>query len=1099
MRAADTQPIENAIVRIKSTEGAIFGAGFFVGERHVLSCAHVVSRALGGTTASQPSEDELVTLDFPLIDANHDFKARVVCWLPDEDKDIAGLELQDPPPPAAAPALLVTGADLMGHNCRSFGFPANYQVHGRGSSGILNQRNAFGWLQIDPTESPGQKHFITTGFSGAPVWDDDLQAVVGMVVASDQQLSMAAMIPVDQLLNAWPTLVELVRKQLRQNWFVHESRRRARLLQTELDGHDAPRAVNSPLAGLWFDFVSRRSWHEVLLDDLDRIQEAALVFPELRSLYTAIAYIDFDETYEVIVQGLRRLRFSNAVNSISRIIGQTVAMRESEYSSGYNHEKNDLENRLEQARDLRQNIIEFQEQLDAPRFARCFLVLGSSGSGKSFFLASTLAAHPEYDKRYLTLPLRLESRTLPLPEIVLRDICRFSGVQWSALEEFNAYLDALPDNDNQESPLRLVIALDDLQEWLLERPEFRQEFVSVVRQHTRLHSFYWLVTLQLNFLDQAMGERDDFWKIYSDVSDELRILRARKSRLATAGFDRPPHVGGWFMLDGLNKIRRVGIEILRQETAVDDLALDTLSDDDPTIRQVSQPFTAWVLIELQDTLPIAQLVDLNWIDFVNQFWIQRSNRLDPHPLDATTLTRAIGLIATALANSGELIPLVEPLLNEVADVDRGRSILRDTEVVRTAIDVLVRSNFVEIVEGEDELGLAVSRLHLHEEIFWQWHLATRLRRDETLFSQPPDQLQALWRNRLKSMGVPAIRDGAYIYLLLLLDQGQEKYQPVEPKVAQTLWLLGLEEETALMGPVWFAGSKAAGDVQQRLWQWANDHYGQAMKGNALLAFMHFISEAAPKMANRRDRLFLLQPLYESIYLADLVDYFVYIAGQFLDSLRDPSEVVACMDALSGCELIDAQEILAALSMEALIRVCNNQPEQIIPPIYEYLLQQEWSYVDKGYRVPGPWRREFYREWLLYEFCGYSVGKLGIVDAFDFFQNSGWYQPHQIGLGKQITLEMEREANIALGYYYRSQWDMDEEIAFGQQLETLIESGKTRDRILAFHIIRHTCPIDGRERIEVGEEFHDMLREIERDPRLAWLVKRFKGVFEASLR
>jgi V8-like Glu-specific endopeptidase len=42
-----TTSLNSAIVRVRAADGRVVGAGFLVGRRQVLTCAHVISQALG--------------------------------------------------------------------------------------------------------------------------------------------------------------------------------------------------------------------------------------------------------------------------------------------------------------------------------------------------------------------------------------------------------------------------------------------------------------------------------------------------------------------------------------------------------------------------------------------------------------------------------------------------------------------------------------------------------------------------------------------------------------------------------------------------------------------------------------------------------------------------------------------------------------------------------------------------------------------------------------------------------------------------------------------------------------------------------------------
>ncbi|MER5477123.1 serine protease [Streptomyces sp. NPDC002734] len=181
-------PSDAAVVRVLNADGRPEGAGFLGGHREVITCAHVVGRALGSSSPS-PAEPPAGRLwvDFPLARPGLLAEVRVVSWVPvqpDGSGDIAVLRLLADPPARATVARLVedvAGPDL---RVRTFGFPPAYD-DGAWSVGRLRGRTATGWLQYDT--DPASEHRVRTGFSGAPVWDVAGGGVVGMVVAADSR------------------------------------------------------------------------------------------------------------------------------------------------------------------------------------------------------------------------------------------------------------------------------------------------------------------------------------------------------------------------------------------------------------------------------------------------------------------------------------------------------------------------------------------------------------------------------------------------------------------------------------------------------------------------------------------------------------------------------------------------------------------------------------------------------------------------------------------------------------------------------------------------------------------------------------------------
>ena len=182
---------EKAIVRIYDRAGRVIGAGFLAAQEIVLTCKHVVGQA---------SE---ATLDFPLVPGGRKQVARVIRR--DPKRDVAVLRLEALPS-GAEPVRLVSTQDSWGHPFRAFGFPQGYP-RGVWADGKLRAPIAdTGWLQIEDVGESG--YFVQPGFSGTPVWDEEVGGVVGMVVAADRtpDVRAAFCIPAEQLIAACPDL-----------------------------------------------------------------------------------------------------------------------------------------------------------------------------------------------------------------------------------------------------------------------------------------------------------------------------------------------------------------------------------------------------------------------------------------------------------------------------------------------------------------------------------------------------------------------------------------------------------------------------------------------------------------------------------------------------------------------------------------------------------------------------------------------------------------------------------------------------------------------------------------------------------------------------
>ncbi|MFD7169011.1 nSTAND1 domain-containing NTPase [Streptomyces violascens] len=205
--------MDSAVLRIRDGRGEPVGVGFLVSDTLALTCAHVVSAALGTPHDVAPGPSARIQVDLPLVQDGAEAAgtaASVEQWVPPRPygsgssgaADVAVLRL-DAALPGAGPVRLVEAQDLWEHRVRAFGLPAG-RPGGVWHSGVLRARQANGWVQADLV---GDGYPVSRGFSGTPVWDETLVGVVGMVaVAESGRPPVSYLIPTSGLLAAWSEL-----------------------------------------------------------------------------------------------------------------------------------------------------------------------------------------------------------------------------------------------------------------------------------------------------------------------------------------------------------------------------------------------------------------------------------------------------------------------------------------------------------------------------------------------------------------------------------------------------------------------------------------------------------------------------------------------------------------------------------------------------------------------------------------------------------------------------------------------------------------------------------------------------------------------------
>jgi hypothetical protein len=189
-------------VCIRDERGSAVGGGVVLGDRHVLTCAHVVTAAVGGPSAAVP-------VDFvakrPSLAPQ---RARVVPdgWFPplaDESGDLALLELDTPLPRGTGRLLrrLSLGAH---HQVRLCGFPREAPTGLWVDARMAGDCGPGGeWIQLNASASDPR---VQEGFSGTPVFLDASGAVVGILVTRPARASATVswMVPVETILSYLP-------------------------------------------------------------------------------------------------------------------------------------------------------------------------------------------------------------------------------------------------------------------------------------------------------------------------------------------------------------------------------------------------------------------------------------------------------------------------------------------------------------------------------------------------------------------------------------------------------------------------------------------------------------------------------------------------------------------------------------------------------------------------------------------------------------------------------------------------------------------------------------------------------------------------------
>jgi vWA-MoxR associated protein C-terminal domain/Trypsin-like peptidase domain len=192
--------------RILDTDGAVRGSGVLISDRHVLTCAHVLSE-----DATHPETSFVI--DFPRSGDNATAPARVIPggWFPEtaSRRDIAVLEIEREPPKDVTPARLGRWEGTSGSEAVVFGHPAGIEQGVWTATRIVDSVGE----RIQLTSSlNGAPERIEPGYSGGGVIASASGRVVGIVVTSylSGTRIVAFMIPMETVALYWDAVALFV-------------------------------------------------------------------------------------------------------------------------------------------------------------------------------------------------------------------------------------------------------------------------------------------------------------------------------------------------------------------------------------------------------------------------------------------------------------------------------------------------------------------------------------------------------------------------------------------------------------------------------------------------------------------------------------------------------------------------------------------------------------------------------------------------------------------------------------------------------------------------------------------------------------------------
>lgn len=163
-------PLKDSILQVLNGN-LVVGSSFLVSEYLIATCSHVVETAgavVGGEVALRLADGRQI---WALVDPEF--------WRDPEAEDICMLRLKEPLD-NVQPVILGSTSGTKGHKFSTFGFPSQDQE--LAGDGVIIETATVSGVKVLQLRSDQ----VTTGFSGAPIFDEVKERVVGMVASLSQ-------------------------------------------------------------------------------------------------------------------------------------------------------------------------------------------------------------------------------------------------------------------------------------------------------------------------------------------------------------------------------------------------------------------------------------------------------------------------------------------------------------------------------------------------------------------------------------------------------------------------------------------------------------------------------------------------------------------------------------------------------------------------------------------------------------------------------------------------------------------------------------------------------------------------------------------------
>lgn len=659
-----------------------------------------------------------------------------------------------------------------------------------------------------------------------------------------------------------------------------------------------------------------------------------------------------------------------------------------------------------------------------PRHGAVIAAVGRWGSGKSRLAAEAVRRRAELG----AVVLVVRPTSGDLADAVMqaaRHVLGTSVTSWHQLQELVTRMRA-----------QLVIVLDDLDDFVRGDPRAAvHDLNELVDLSGLAPSTTWVVTVdsqRLWVLLEAFGPT--WWRRH----------------LIDIGDDRASPMSGWRQLDLVNDAERPGFRIL--ERAFDEPGLvERLSAQGAFHTALHDPLPAWLVAE---HAPITPVAEFRQIDVVRAFWDARLATVG-FLGGRRALDEAISLVAREFATAGDGRVAAEDLLAATRRTGR----------------LGAERSIIDMVGGLEAAGLLVFDGARRKYVVpvglidaWALPVAQTLVEDEV---DPARRLKLLTRyQRRVSRHEPAMSKAVAHYLALLTDWSDKR-------ASKQLWNQWMDSRDLDDDALWSAAILTEPRSENLVLAGYARRPTRARDGAGVYARLRFAQHTRSPHVGWSDRLDVLCREYPAVREHGLHDYLMYVHKLIVDDRARaasesggwvPSEAVALLDRLVGCEPTGLARELASQTVRALDEGSPDRDELV--RLVTRWLSKSWDdrqqFPAEIRNAPDANDRPVWRD-VINVTVDFAFAH-GVSGGWRHISTGGWCEPDRrtrmtsavrIAVDSAVHRAVGARAGAHVGHLSR---DLVTQHVDRLMNGTLTRESRVEQKRRAFFILRHTVPI-----------------------------------------